>query len=76
MDNHAALSRRIHGSYRDAVQASLPFGHYIVDIHIEGSGIQQAGGGYYVTLAWYYCVTTNPWPLPLPIPQPGPDPID
>lgn len=72
---HAALSRRIHGEYRDAMQASLPEGHTIVDVEVSGSGIQGTPQtGYHVTLTWYYCVQIGSLPTPTPTPVPPIDP--
>ena len=78
-DAHAALARRIHGDYWNALQASLPPGHTIVDVQISGTGFQQTpSGSYYVTLTWFYCVRIGPAPPypvpPLPLPAPVPNP--
>ncbi|MFN3188892.1 MAG: hypothetical protein ACE361_00080 [Aureliella sp.] len=72
---HAALARRIHGEYRDAVQESLPLGHTIVGVEVSGSGIQGTPEtGYSITLSWYYCVRIGPAPGPIPLPVPPIEP--
>lgn len=68
--NHSALARRIHGIYRDTVQASLPPGHNIVSVHITGSGFLGGPGNYSCTLEYFYCVEIGPpivGPVPIPL---------